>query len=277
MRMALLLTGAHVGVATLQAWCPTASRRAITRWRRRERRRDRDQLHVVRWTQPGRVWAMDFSQPPHPIDGRYRYVLHVRDLASGYQLAALPVRRATTPAVCDLLRALAAAHDAPLVLKVDNGSAFGSGDLRAWAQAAGTRVLYSPPRYPRYNGSIEASIGALTTRAHHAAAAAGHPEYWTTDDVEGARADANLTRQSGGHSRSAAHRWRASRCITVAERRRFATHYADAMTRQHGGTVRVQQRIAIVHTLRVLGYVSMKRRMDLVRHFTNEKRQTLRA
>ena len=52
-------------------------------------------------------------------------------------------------------------------------------------------LLYSPPACPRYNGSIEASIGALTTCAHHAAAAAGHPEYWTCADVEAARLDAN--------------------------------------------------------------------------------------
>jgi transposase InsO family protein len=182
------------------------------------------------------------------------------------------------PAVCDLLRALAAAHDAPLVLKVDNGSAFRSHEVRAWAHAVGTLLLYSPPRYPRYNGSIEASIGALATRAHHGAAAAGHPEYWTTDDVERARAHGNLMLRTGGRrSPTAAQRWHDSRRITATERRRFGAHYTAAIAHQHDGATRVQQRTAIVDTLRTLGYVTMKRRANLVHPLMIEKRQTLRA
>ena len=93
--------------------------------------------------------------------------------------------------VCGLLRALCAHADPPLVLKVDNGSAFRSRDLRAWAASVGTRLLYSPPRTPRYDGAIEGSIGALTTRAHHAAVLAGHPGVWTCADIEAARLAAN--------------------------------------------------------------------------------------
>jgi transposase InsO family protein len=221
---------------------------------------------------------MDFSEPRRPIDGIYRYVLHVRDLASQYHLAALPVYTATASTVCDLLRALVAAHDAPLVLKVDNGSAFRSGDLRAWADAVGTQVLYSPPRYPRYNGSIEASIGGMGTRAHHIAATAGHPECWTADDVERARAEANLAPRPGPSCvMTAAQHWHESRTITAAERRAFGAHCAAAIERQLGNITRGQSRTAIVHTLRALGYVTMKRRTDLVHSLTNEKRQRLRA
>ena len=251
MRLALAVHGPHVGVATLQAWCPSASRRAITVWRQRLRRRHRQQLHVVHWTEPGRVWAADFSDVPQLIEDEYRCVLHVRDLASRQSLAALPVPRPTARAVCDLVRALCATHAAPLVLKVDNGAAFGSHALQLWATAVGTVLLYSPPRCPRYNGSIEASIGALTTRAHHAAAAAGHPEYWTCADVEAARLAAN------------AHAGPSAARITAAERRRFHAHYVAAA----GGSTRLtrrQQRRAIAHTLQGLGYVSITRRADLV-------------
>jgi hypothetical protein len=277
-RMAILLGESPRAVATLQRWCPTVSRRALAGWLRQYRRDQRRGGRRLTWTHQGRVWAMDFSEPRRPIDGRYRYVLHVRDLASRYHLAALPVYTSAASTVCDLLRALAAAHDAPLVLKVDNGSAFGSADVGAWAHAAGTQVLYSPPRYPRYNGSIEASIGAISTRTHHLAAAAGHPDYWTTDEVERARADANLTPSPTGRSGdTAAHRWRAAPTITAAERRRFGAHCAATIGDQHGHTTRVQHRTAIVHTLRALGYVTMKRRTDLVHSLTNEKRQRLRA
>lgn len=88
MRMVMRFDGPHVAIATLQAWCPAASRRAITAWRRREWQRQRRRSRVLRWTQSGRVWAMDFSDAPHPIDGEYGALLHVRDLASHYHLAA---------------------------------------------------------------------------------------------------------------------------------------------------------------------------------------------
>jgi transposase InsO family protein len=251
-RLALALYGPHAGVATLQAWCPSASRRAITTWQRRRRRNARRRLQIVRWTGAGRIWATDFSEPPVPIDGDYPWVLHVRDLASQQHLAALPVGHPTASAVCDLLAALTATHAAPLVLKVDNGAAFGSHDLQAWAATHGTALLYSPPRCPRYNGSIEASIGALTTRAHHAAAAAGHPQHWTCADIEAARLQANA------HASARVTR------ITAAERQRFQAHYRAACDEQDHATTRAQQRSAIAHTLQELGYVSITRRAGLV-------------
>lgn len=252
MQLALALHGPHVGIAILQAWCPSASRRAIAAWRHACRQRDRARLHVLYWTRAGRIWAMDFSAAPQPIDGEYRCVLHVRDLASHQYLAALPVPQPTATAVCDLLCALTAAHAAPLVLKVDNGAAFGSHQLQRWAAAHGTTLLYSPPACPRYNGSIEASIGALTTRAHHAAAAAGHPEYWTCADVEAARIQANV------HTPARVTR------ITAAERHRFQAHYHAACEGHDRATTRAQRRIAIADTLQVLGYVSITRRAELV-------------
>ena len=197
------------------------------------------------------------------IEGQYRALLHVRDLASHCHLAALPVPRLSTPAACGLLRALGAHADPPLVLKVDNGSAFRSHALRAWAAAVGTQLLYSPPRTPRYNGAIEGSIGALTTRAHHAAVLAGHPDTWTCADVEAARLAANTVPTRPART-TALDRWQHATPITRAERRRFA-NACDAATRTLSTTNRaVQQRTAIVDTLQRLGYVSITRRANLV-------------
>jgi len=263
MRTVLGIHGDTVSVSTLQAWCPTASRRAIAAWVRRQRQQRRRRLHVVQWRQAGRVWAMDLSHPPHPIEGQYRELIHVRDLGSHCQLAALPVARGTASAVCGLLRALSAVADPPLVLKVDNGAPFVSHQLRYWAAAVGTALLYSPPCCPQYNGAIEASIGALTTRAHHAAVAAGHPTYWTCDDIEHARTAANRAR-SGGRMPDAL--WQRKTRISVDERRSFQAHYTAALHRRSTLTPRVQQRTAIVDTLQDLGYVSMVRRADLVHH-----------
>jgi transposase InsO family protein len=269
--------GPSASVATLQAWCPRASRRAIAAWLTDDRRGRRQRLHVVRWHRPGRVWAMDFSEAPQPIDGAYRYLLQVRDLASQYHLAALPVSDTTAATACGLLRALCVDGNAPIVLKVDNGSAFISADLRAWAAAAGTQLLYSPPRYPRYNGAIEASIAAITTRAHHVAAAAGHPESWTCQTVEHARNWANgIVRRPSGQSAAAA--WIQATPITQVERRRFLR--ACAATRRRSddnGPSRMHHRVAIVDTLRRLKYVSITRRADLLHRLKTRTRQELRA
>jgi transposase InsO family protein len=224
-------------------------------WLRAYRRRVRRTQARLTWTRAGRVWAMDYSEPLHPIDGTYRYVLHLRDLASGYYLAALPVRRATTQGVCDLLRAVCARHAAPLVLKVDNGAPFRSHAVRDWAAAAGTQLLPSPPICPRYNGSIEASIGALGARTFHVAAAQGHPDVWTADDLEHARWATNVEAQP---------RFDATSRVTADERVRLACHYAHHLrvVRAAYGPRRsdAHHRAALVHALTDLGYMSMERR-----------------
>jgi transposase InsO family protein len=276
MRVAMRLDGPHVSVATLQAWCPLVSRRAIAAWRRHEWQRRRREARVVQWHAPGRVWAMDFSHAPQPIEGRYRALLHVRDLASQCHLAALPVPRLSAPTVCGLVHALCAVADPPLVLKVDNGSAFRSHQLRAWAAAVGTQLLYSPPRTPRYNGAIEGSIGALTTRAHHAAVADGHPDAWTCADVEAARLAAN-TVPARPTQPSALDRWQHATAITGTERRQFATACAAAAHAITTTNRAMQQRTAIVDTLQRLGYVSITRRAHLVHQLNSKPRQELRA
>jgi hypothetical protein len=274
---ALIVHGPTASVTTIQAWCPTASRRAIAAWIRADRRRRRAGLHVVEWQRPGRVWAMDFSEPPQPIDGLYRYVLHVRDLASQYHLAALPVSDTTAATACGLLRALCVNRGAPIVLKVDNGSAFISAELRGWAQTTGTMLLHSPPRWPQYNGAIEASIAAITTRVHHAAAAAGHADWWTCEALEEARGLANaIVRRPSGRSSVAS--WIDAPPITPAERQRFRRTYTATRRRSSDRlTPRVQQRLAIVDTLRRLKYVSITRRADLLHGLKTKTRQELHA
>jgi hypothetical protein len=284
LRVAIVLHGEAVGVSTLQAWCPHASRRALTAWRHQQRRRQRRRGLRVTWTAVGRVWAMDCSEPPRPIDGRYRAIVHVRDLASRYYLAAMPVARATARAVCDVLRHVSAVGGGPLVLKVDNGSPCTSRVVQRWARRAGTLLLYSPPRYPAYNGSIEASIGALTARTHEVAAAQSHPEHWSVENVETARTAANLTPITPASAMTPAMRWQRATTITRTERRRFVARYAHevaAVTTRAGVdaplATRAHRRTAIVRTLDRLGYVSIRRRADLVHQLTKKTRQRLRT
>jgi transposase InsO family protein len=192
-----------LGVPTLQALCPGLARREtadlLRRYRRVWRRRHRLLSRVLRWTQPGTVWAIDFAEPPLPIDG-YGRLLAVRDLASGYQLLWLPVPDESTTQAVLALQGLFRAHGAPLVLKSDNGSAFIGGELAALLECWQVGHLYSPPRMPRYNGSCEAGIGSMKTRTHHQAASNGRPGQWTCDDAEAARLEPNQTARPWGVS-----------------------------------------------------------------------------
>jgi hypothetical protein len=196
------LLGPRVGVPTLQALCPGMARREVAdllrRYRRVWRRKRRVLLRVLHWTRPGAVWAVDFAEPPRPIEGCYGRLLAVRDLASGCQLAWLPVVDETAATAAAALEGLFREHGAPLVLKSDNGSALIAEGFAALLAAWGVWQLFSPPRMPRYNGSCEAGIGSMKTRSHHQAAGAGRPGAWTCDDAEAARQQANQTARPWG-------------------------------------------------------------------------------
>lgn len=88
----LRAAGPQVGVPTLKRIFSGLARRQIEELKLRFRRLvltdDQLLVHELEWTHPGTVWAMDFTEPPLPIDGLYRFVLVVRDLASGYTLMA---------------------------------------------------------------------------------------------------------------------------------------------------------------------------------------------
>lgn len=198
---AIGLLGPGVETAVLRRLFPGIARREIedivARFRRVFRRRGA-LLHQLTWRNDGAVWAVDFTEPPAPIDATYSSVLVVRDLGSGKQLLALPAEGQRSEVVRAALEALFVAHGAPLVLKSDNGSAFAAADTRALLAAHGVLPLLSPPGTPRYNGACEAGIGGLKTRAHYLAARHGRAGHWTCDDVEAARVMANETARPRG-------------------------------------------------------------------------------
>jgi len=194
--------GPAIGVPTLRACFPEMLRAELEdllkRYRRVWRWRHQQPLRVLHWHQPGRVWAIDYTGPLTPIEGRCPYLLAVRDLASGQQLLWLPTAEATGRNAADALAGLFMAHGAPLVLKCDNGAPFTSGTVRQLNHDFGIRMLFSPPRMPRYNGAIEAGIGSLKTRTENHAARHGRPGQWTFDDVAAATLEANATARPRG-------------------------------------------------------------------------------
>ena len=158
------------------------------------------EILALRWTWAGAVWAMDFAEPPAPVDASFRYILSVRDLGCGKALLWLPVPDKSASVVRDALRALLLELGAPLVLKHDNEGAFCADEVRELLAAHGVVPLRSPCYYPEYNGACEAGIGTLKTYAHHEAARHDRPGEWTCDDVEAARLRANELSRPRGHA-----------------------------------------------------------------------------
>jgi transposase InsO family protein len=241
----MTMAGPSIGLPSLRACFPSMARGEIVNLQRRFRRsyckRERQLLRRLHWQQPGTVWAIDHAEPPQLIDGRYEYLLAVRDLASHCQLGWLPVPAATAETTCAALKALFVEHGPPLVIKSDNGSPFIADETTTLLASHDVVHLLSPPYTPQYNGACEAGIGGLKTRTHEQAALAGRPGHWTADDVEAARCLGNeLHRPFGPMAATPAEVWRARRPITTTERAAFITALArhrDSILQDSGYTI----------------------------------------
>jgi len=272
--------GPGVGVPSLHDCFPTLTRgeldELLKRYRRVWRQRHRVPLHVLHWPVPGRVWAIDYAEAPAPIEGRFDYLLAVRDLATGMQLLWQPVAAATGANAALALRSLFAVHGTPLVLKSDNGSHFTADAVQALLREAKVACLFSPPHWPRYNGAIEAGIGSMKQRSEAYAARAGHPGSWTWDHVAGAFAEANsIARPPLLDGASPEDAWSVRTRVTPDERDAFAARveaHRNNEIRQHNAceinddgvwSQREMARKAIRHALEERGYLHYQRRRIL--------------
>ncbi len=146
-------------VASLRQQIPFLPRNAtcayVRRLRRVRARRRRRLWRSLRWLLPGAVWAIDGTWLDQPVAPFGRRALVVVELHSGkvLDLRAVPGERAA--AAEQVLARLIAEHGAPLVLKLDNGSAFIARRFARFCQRHGITLLHSPVRRPRYNGACE--------------------------------------------------------------------------------------------------------------------------
>ena len=195
-------------------------------WRAAHRR----SLHVLHWQRPGTVWAADFAQAPCLIDGQYRYVLAVRDLASGLQLLWQPVAAPTAEVLLTELPLLFARYGAPWVLKTDNGSAFIADLVRWYLQHALVDQLFSPPHCPEYNGSIEAAIGNHKQRTERDSILSGHPGQWFSANLTASSLQANTAHPRRLRGRTPLEAWQWRRPLTTAEQDQFRATVAQYRT-----------------------------------------------
>jgi transposase InsO family protein len=269
--------GPGVGLPTLRECFPHLLRAELDdllrRWRRLWRLRHSAILHVLEWTTPGSVWAMDFAEAPAPIDGAYPYLLAVRDLASCRQLLWLPTPAESAAETVNALASLFVRYGPPLVLKSDNGSAFIAEATQALLASAGVVPLFSPPYTPAYNGSAEAGIGSLKTRTERHAARCGRPGVWTLDDAAAAQAEANaLAHRRGERGPTPDAAWSSRPRLTAADRVLFQATLARLRGEEraraglatdgspHATAERRAARIAIRRALGEHGYLLFSRR-----------------
>jgi hypothetical protein len=240
------VTGPAVGLPALRPLFPQVPRCILAdllrRYRRVWRRRWCRKGYRLTWHVPGAVWAMDFSEAPHPIDGAYEYLFAVRDLASHYQIAWIPVPDLRAQTVLPLLWQLFGEHG------------------------------FSPARQPRYNGALERSNGTLKTYTSLHAIREGHPLRWTSDDVEHARQLANTISRPWGHQGPTPEEsWQAREPIDTDRQQAFQDtlqqnrpQAADDLGLKDTYSLsqpdcRRLDRLAISRTVEQLGYLTMKR------------------
>ena len=274
----LCLMGGVVGTPALEAAFPRVPRRQLhalaEAWRRRAIEGKTIITHTLKWGTVGAVWAIDFTEPPLPIDGIFPWILVVRDLASGYRLAARPVAAPDAWHVRALLIELFEQNGPPLVLKHDNGGHFCNETIDRLLSIRGVVSLVSPKYYPQYNGALEAGNGSIKTFTAHLAASQGHPGWWTCDDVEGAVMLANdLCRTWGRNCPSATRMWKSRIRISEQQRKdlkeminakdRDLAHPQpdwDGVVTPHIEDKALRTRVAISQSLQELKHLTITRR-----------------
>ena len=157
--------GATTPLAALRAEFPQLRRAdlldLLRRFRRVARRRAQLRQSRLQWRRAGAVWAADFKERREPLEGRYGWILSIKDLGSGFQLAWEPLIEATAAAVQAVYTRLFEDHGPPLVLKSDNGGQFKADQTKDLLAEYRVLPLYSPKRHPQYNGGVERANGQL--------------------------------------------------------------------------------------------------------------------
>ena len=225
------------------------------------------------WMTAGAVWATDVWEPDRPIAGQFRYVLDIRDLASGFILESFPLEDKEEATVAAHIERAYRSHRPPLVIKSDNGGEFTGSLSQDLHQRWGVTHLLSPPYLPSYNGACEAGHGSLRMRAEMLARRDGTPGDWTCDHLEGARDWANdLTSPARRFAPRSS--WASRLPITNDQRDQFRAivdrewhlrwHHLSIAAKQQGRTIAVMSvqatvsRAAISAALRDLGYLSTR-------------------
>jgi len=273
----LKANGPGTSIAVLQAEYSDLARAELsalrTDFRAEWRLRHAQEQCQLEWLCPGSVWAMDFTHPPHRIDGVFPAILNVRDLASHQQLLWLAVEHENAATVVDALADLFAVHGAPLVMKCDNGPAFRADVTKRFLLDQEVFTLYSPPYCARYNGACERANRTLKELTEHIADQAGRPGFWKGDDLLEARLRANrFSRPWGATGATPEQTWRVRGSLSLDNRQNMWQHLSSEIAtvlnqRELDSTVALShytqaeiERLAAPPVLEQLGLLHVTRR-----------------
>lgn len=192
------------------------------RYRRVQQKKRKRKQSRLKWLVAGAVWAADFKERREPIEGRYGWILSIKDLASRNQLAWQPLEAATAAAVQAVYQRLFDEHGPPLVMKSDNGAQFREEGTKSKLAEHQVTPLYNPVRHPSYNGGVERANGQLAGYQEAVAASNGREGLPTREDAENARKLANeLHRRDGFGGPTAAEIWELRKPIYPSQRDAF--------------------------------------------------------
>lgn len=227
--------GSVTPLAALRAAFPEVPRcdlkEILSRYRKVQKRKQQRRQSRLRWLRPGTVWAADFKERREPIEGRYGWILAVKDLASRYQLAWLPVEEGNARTVQATYARLFEEHGPPLVLKSDNGGPFRDQETKELLAEYDVVPLYNPRRRPAYNGGVERANGQLAGYQESLAEYHGRAGLPTCVDAEEARQIANDQSHPGGwKGPTAAQLWEQRPSIDSAERASFLAKLNEQRT-----------------------------------------------
>ncbi len=139
----------------------------------------------MQWHLPGTVWAIDGTWLEQRVVGSGRRALIVVEMHTRKTLALESVAGERAYEVERVLAALVEKHGAPLVLKLDNGSAFISLRILVFCALRGITLMHSPVRRPSWNGTCEVS-GRWAKRRAQAAAEQRGDDTLTQADLDAA-------------------------------------------------------------------------------------------
>ena len=219
-------SGTSTSLAAVRAAFPKMRRDDLKdlmrRFRRVQRRKAEQRQSRLEWRRPGAVWAADFKECREPIEGRYGYLLSVKDLASRYQLVWLPVEVADGELVRSIYTRLFTEYGRPLVVKSDNGGPFRDDDTKRLLAQYEVVPLSSPKHRPSYNGGVERANGQLAGYQEAVAEFRGRRAGPTCTDAETARQLANdLARPDGWRGPTAGQLWAGRKPISTEEQSAF--------------------------------------------------------
>ena len=132
------------------------SRRGLRHQAARCRQEKLQNMKRIHWKLPGLVWSIDGTEYT-----QNQIIIPVQDLASHFRFAPLLGNAENGEQIAQHLERLFQEHGAPLFLKKDNGSPYNNQYVDEVLRRYGVLPLNNPPRYPRYNGSMEKSIRDL--------------------------------------------------------------------------------------------------------------------